>query len=300
MATAYPTEILKLESTAPPCEVRTLADTAVWALIEEAELTPKPGLVDRRGSGAHNDMNLAMLRRSATALRPTFLELARAAHSIELSAELRELLGAIGRQGEATMMRTTAGCNTHRGAIWTLGLLCASAANLASSFAQRSLTAASICHRAASIALLPDSNKERAFAPQGASHGTRAFQLYGVHGARGEAQCGFPHVVDCAIPALHAARAAGVTENAARMNALLAIMTTLDDTCLLHRGGPPALRKAQLGATCVLHSGGAATAAGMHALLDLDRELIALNSSPGGSADLFAAALFLDRLTGGK
>uniref|UniRef100_UPI001F566777 triphosphoribosyl-dephospho-CoA synthase n=3 Tax=unclassified Anaeromyxobacter TaxID=2620896 RepID=UPI001F566777 len=83
-------------------------------------------------------------------------------------------------------------------------------------------------------------------------------------------------------------------EDDARLEALLAVMSTLDDTCLLHRGGPRALQVAQRGAAAALRAGGPGTAAGRAALLALDAELLALNVSPGGSADLLAAVLFLD------
>ncbi len=272
-----------------------LAEAAVWALIAEAELTPKPALVDRRGSGAHRDMNLALLRRSAIALQPTFFALSHAANGVAPSPALREHLGAIGRQGEAHMMQATAGCNTHRGAIWTLGLLCAAASSLA--LAER--TSSTICYRAAHIASLPDGSAPGPNSQQ-ASHGAAALARYGVRGARGEAAAGFPHVLRRALPVLRSTRATGGHEDSARLNALLAIMATLDDTCLLHRGGPLALHTAQRGAQRALQAGGAATTAGMRSLLDLDSELLALNSSPGGSADLLAAALFLDRITGGN
>jgi triphosphoribosyl-dephospho-CoA synthase len=236
-------------------------------------------------------MNLQMLRCSATVLYPTFLELAQASAGVEPSVGLRRVLGALGREGETTMMLATGGCNTHRGAIWTLGLLCAAAAGVAS----RGWSAATICTRAASIARIPESDTLRT-----GSHGALVMELYDARGARGEAEGGFPHVQECALPALRASRAQAANESAARLNALLALMATLDDTCLLYRGGTQALRRAQRGAWRALEAGGLATVAGMRAVLELDRELVALNSSPGGSADLLAAALFLDRLTGGR
>jgi triphosphoribosyl-dephospho-CoA synthase len=119
---------------------------------------------------------------------------------------------------------------------------------------------------------------------------------YGVAGARGEARRGFPHVVGVALPALRAAREAGRTERLARLDALIALIAHVDDTCLLHRGGRAALRDAQAGARAVLAVGGNATAAGRRAVRSLEAALLRHNASPGGSADLFAAALFLDAL----
>ena len=74
-----------------------MSDAAVSALIEEAELTPKPALVDRRGNGAHHDLDLARLRRSARSLQDGFAELARAAAGERPSVRLREQIGRIGQ-----------------------------------------------------------------------------------------------------------------------------------------------------------------------------------------------------------
>ncbi|WP_433696452.1 triphosphoribosyl-dephospho-CoA synthase [Paraburkholderia phenoliruptrix] len=266
-----------------------LAGYAVTALIEEAELTPKPALVDQRGSGAHCDLDLSIMRRSARSLEPTFAALARTGRRRgEPSALLRTELAQIGRAGEQEMLRATGGSNAHRGAIWIVGLLVAGA-SLAETALQ--LDAASICRRAAHIACFPDR-----FAAVTHSHGERVRQRYHVGGARREAQEGFPHVIATGLPALLAARARGIAEDAARVDALLAIMTSLDDTCLLHRAGLAGLHAGQHGARRVLQAGGSSSQAGQAALAALEHELLSLNASPGGAADLLAATLFLDML----
>ena len=107
-----------------------LSTSAVSVLIEEAELTPKPALVDRRSNGAHHDLDLARLQRSARALQDGFSAIARAASRETPSLRLREQLGRIGRDMEQRMMAATDGSNAHRGAIWALGLLVAAAAQL--------------------------------------------------------------------------------------------------------------------------------------------------------------------------
>jgi triphosphoribosyl-dephospho-CoA synthase len=117
-----------------------------------------------------------------------------------------------------------------------------------------------------------------------------------VPGARGEAWGGFPHVVGVALPALRAARAAGHPEQLARLDALVALIANVDDTCLLYRGGRAALRDAQARARAVLADGGSTSVAGQRALQLLEASLLRRRASPGGSADLLAAALFLDNL----
>jgi triphosphoribosyl-dephospho-CoA synthase len=261
-----------------------LATCAVNALLEEAELTPKPGLVDRRGSGAHADLSLDLMRRSARSLFPCFHAIAETSLGRTPGQPLREQLAAIGRDGERAMFAATCGSNSHKGAIWALGLLVAGCVLGPGGEAPQAIAA-----RAAGLARHPDSH-----IPQVAAHGTRVRQKYGVHGATGEAQSGFPHVIGLGLPALARARALGVPEPAARLDALLAIMAELDDTCLLHRGGLAALHAAKRGARQALKAGGASVPSGMRLLLRLDTELLHLNASPGGSADLLAATLFLD------
>ena len=259
-----------------------LATLAVDALIEEAELTPKPALVDQRGPGAHTDLSLSLMRCSARALRSSFELMALASFCQIPNQTLREDLGTIGRWAEQSMLLTTGGANTHRGAIWTLGLLVSAAAMKANS-------PDAVAYTARQLACLPDWS-----APKQQSNGSRVIQRYKVSGARGEAQAGFPHVITIGLPILHRSRQEGSSETQARLDALLAIMASLDDTCLLHRGGFAALNAAQTGAAAVFAAGGTATVQGWEMLQRLDRDLLALSASPGGSADLLAGTLFLD------
>jgi triphosphoribosyl-dephospho-CoA synthase len=142
------------------------------------------------------------------------------------------------------------------------------------------------------LARIPDINRADA-----STHGSQVRLKYGFGGARSEAQAGFPHVVEVGLPALRNSRSCGHSEAHARLDALLAIIATLADTCLLHRGGTASLMAAQLGAAHVLELGGSATAEGGRALLNLHETLMCLWASPGGSADLLAATLFLDLLS---
>jgi len=264
-----------------------MALLAVSALVDEATLTPKPALVDGRGSGAHRDLNLPLMLRSAHSLFPAFVRMAKVAGQGVRGQELREQLASIGRDGEVEMMAATGGSNSHRGAIWTLGLL------IAGALLNGPVDAGSIAERAGAVARIPDR-----WAPKVATHGSSVAARYGIRGARAEAEAGFPHAVDVGLPALRAARGRGLPEAAARLEALLSIMATLEDTCVLHRGGELALEAAREGARAVLATGDLTSKAGQRAYDALERRLLELNASPGGSADLLAATLFLDRLAG--
>lgn len=261
-----------------------LAERASGALIDEACLTPKPGLVDGRGSGAHHDLTLALMERSARALQPTFYALALNSWRRPADIALRQQVGQLGREGEARMMAATQGVNTHRGAIWALGLLVSAAAML-----DDESTAQAVCQTAAALARLPDDRAPRTF-----SKGLRATQRYHVPGAREEAQQAFPHIAQLALPQLRRSRAAGASEAQARLDALMAIMTSLSDTCVLSRAGLAGLEAMRQGARQVLSAGGCGTPEGEQALARLDADMLRLNASPGGAADLLAATLFLD------
>jgi triphosphoribosyl-dephospho-CoA synthase len=277
---------LKLEAVALSLADR-LADLAVDALIDEADLSPKPALVDRRGNGAHSDLHLGLMHASALSLWPAFKEMAEAALQFGVVCQpLREAIGRIGREGEAAMLHTTGGVNTHRGAIWALGLLVVAVA-----LEPAHRTPAAIGLRAARLALIDDRNS-----PVQNSHGAEVAQRYGARGAREQAQLGFPAVLQWGLPQLQRSRATGHGEQNARLDALLAIMTTLGDTCVLYRAGEAGLEAMQRGAQKVLDAGGSASLSGRRCLHELDQQLLSLNASPGGAADLLAACLFIDSL----
>jgi triphosphoribosyl-dephospho-CoA synthase len=265
---------------------RQLADLAVKALIDEAELTPKPGLVDMRSAGCHDNMNIALMRASALSLHDCFASMGTNSFNRQPDRDLRESLALIGRLGEQRMLQVTNGVNTHRGAIWAIGLLIAGAA-----IRGEGATAEQIANTAGHIARFPDRN-----APKKDTNGLRAMRMYGIQGARGEAMNGFPHVIRIGLTVLQEMRVRYVKDEMAKLNALLAIMASLEDSCLLHRGGLGALIMTQQGAQRVLELGGADTEAGWRAYLELEANMHKLHASPGGSADLLAAVLFLDGL----
>lgn len=261
-----------------------LASLACWALVAGAELTPKPGLVDRRGAGPRKERTLALMMRSAEALRPFFQSMAEAArHSLEGLA-LRERLGEIGRTAEEEMYRATGGTNTHKGAIWTMGLLVAAAAS-------GQYLPSRIATDAGSLARFRDR-----FRRDLTTHGGCVFHRHGIRGAMGEAQDGFPHVIDVGLPTLRASRRDGKAENESRICALLAVMASLDDTSVIYHGGEVASATVRAGALSVLTCGGPGTAAGDEALRLFDCKLVRQGISPCGSANLLAAVLFLDVL----
>ncbi|MER6954428.1 triphosphoribosyl-dephospho-CoA synthase [Streptomyces sp. NPDC000618] len=260
-----------------------LAQAAVAALTGQLALAPKPGLPDPRDLAARiTRKDHCGLRWSAKALAPGLAAMAAAARRTgEPTLRLRAELGAIGRCTEHSVGLAGGG---HRGALWTLGLLVAAAA------LEPGARGVEVAATAKRIAAHPDKG-----APRRPSRGASVSAKYGAAGARGEARAGFPHVRR-ALDALAAARKAGADEPAARLDALLTVMSTLQDTELLHTAGPLGLRHVQAGARGVLEAGGTTTPAGRKALAEFDTDLHARAWSPRGSAGLLAGALFVDAL----
>lgn len=253
------------------------------ALVDETLTFPKPGLVSHIDSGSHIDMNAGMLLASAAALEPFFAKLYEAGARGSTMAELRT----IGRAAESAMMRETGGVNTHRGAIFALGLLCA-ASGLASSGASGSL---------GSIVLERWSQDIGSASPDGRSHGAAAHRLFGAGGARAEAAGGFPTLYTTGRPALrHGRIVAPGDEEAARAQCCFALIAVVEDTNLLHRGGREGLGFARAAARTFLERGGIAAPDWRAAARAIHEAFVEQRLSPGGSADLLAATLLVDKL----
>lgn len=261
---------------------------AVVALYDELELAPKPGLVSFVDTGSHRDMDARTFMRSLFALRHAFPTLAQLGAGGAPFAALE----AEGIRAEAQMLRATGGINTHRGAIFTLGLLCAAAGRC---LAQGDTLTANQVRRAL-VAQWGGELAQRAFRARD-SHGSRAARAHGLRSVGVEAAEGFPVLFEVVWPRLRDGLARGLRPQRARLEALFAAMAVLDDTNLVHRGGLAGLRFAQDAARAFLLRGGGDRADAEAQALDMHRAFVAANLSPGGAADLLAAACWLQRVT---
>lgn len=262
-----------------------VADLAYAALIGELETWPKPGLVSPIDSGSHRDMDAEILRCSAVAIRPYFAELVEAGARGAAMGDLR----AVGLRAEAAMLRATGGVNAHRGAIFSLGLICA-AAGAAGPGTDSAEERAEMVGRLWGDAI--------ARAPTSAtSHGGRAARRHGVGGASAEAAAGFPTIRATGLPALRLGRSIAPDDPAAaHVQCFFALLAVLDDTNLLHRGGAAGLTDARTSAAAFLAAGGIGARDWMDRAIGIHRAFVAAGLSPGGCADLLAATLFLAAL----
>ena len=256
------------------------------ALAREALLSPKPGLVDAENNGAHKDMDVALLLTSASVLEPYFMRFA--ARGMQDASRLPEgrlsTIRADGREAERAMFAATGNVNTHKGALFLLGVLCYSAGYC---FANGVLSAQDVCAVGAKLC--------NGITTELGDSAGRAFAHYGARGARGEAEDGFPHVLE-AMHAFRCAREQGATENDAWLVSLLMLIASLEDANVLARCGVTIARELRSRAEKIAlryPAGGASLAGEIRAL---DRDCRVWNASPGGAADLLACAMFLDAL----
>lgn len=260
---------------------------AVHALYDELALYPKPGLVSFVDTGSHADMDARTFLRSLFALRHYFPRIAQ----LGLDGAGFAALQAAGIEAERRMLRATQGINTHRGAIFGLGLLCAAAGAVHRTGVRltvATLREALVGHWGAALA-----DRARALP---ASHGVAAVQRHRVRGANEEAAAGMPVLFEVALPALQRRLDEGHGWREARLEALFHVMAVLDDTNLVHRGGLAGLRDAQAAAREFIAAGGVARAGAQAHAEALHRAFVARRLSPGGAADVLAAACFVHRI----
>ena len=267
-----------------------IAERAHLALLLELQTWPKPGLVSHRDSGAHLDMDAQLFTRSAAAILPFFSELADAGGAGASMARLRE----IGLAAEAAMMAKTGGVNTHRGAIFGLGLLTAAAGRRATLGMDAKCRLGETVRLCWGRAILQGPRSTL-------SHGAIARQRFGAGGAQSEAAQGFPAIYSIALPALrHGRMLSQGNEHAARVQACFALIASLNDTNLLHRGGFEGLAYAQRAAREFLESGGVGEKGWIHRAAAIHQAFIDRRLSAGGSADVLAMSLFVEPFEKGR
>ena len=263
-----------------------IAACAGEALREELAAYPKPGLVSYRDSGSHEDMDADTFLTSMNSLKPHFKSAAMAGSKKASMNELRRQ----GRKAERDMLAATRGINTHRGAIFSLGLICAAAGARA---AEPDATKRKALGRIVAQRWGADILERNAF--EGTSHGQSVFRRYGACGARGEAANGFPHVYRVGLPALRDALKHHPSEKAV-IQCLFTLLARVPDTTLLHRGGMDGLAFCRKAARWFLERGGVNMPDWFEQAEILHGEFIKRRLSGGGVADLLAATLLVHHL----
>lgn len=249
-----------------------VADLAERALRLELDTTPKPGLVDRQDNGAHKDMDYALMSKSISALRPYLTRLAvESAKDID-PAKIKE----IGIEAEKAMLKATGGVNTHKGALFCIGLSVAAASCLAcSTEAVDAYLFKELVSRAASE--IPSAR---------GTHGAEAKRSFKAVGALENARAAYPELFADWLPYYRSLEGDPFRCH----KTLLHIMTTLDDTNILHRRGAEGLAHAEAEAARLLEDFSES------GLSSLNKDFIRENISPGGSADMLSLTIFIESI----
>jgi len=272
-----------------------IGECCISALLSEVSASPKPGLVDRQSNGAHKDMDFITFTDSILAISPYFSRFAEAGSSLgPIDDRALSRLRPLGIECEKAMFRATGGVNTHKGAIFSLGLLSAAAGYC--HHVLYDLSADTVCNTAGAIAAAA----ERDFLlPETAvmTKGLELYKAYGIRGIRGEAASGFRSVRRYALPVMGELLAeGGYSKNDIYLQVLLHLMSHVEDTNVISRCGIDAAEYVKGSAINVLFMGGALTPQGKKELLRMDEEFIKKNISPGGCADLLSVAITLQLL----
>jgi len=261
-----------------------LRNYAMRSLWEELITYPKPGLVSLVDSGSHSDMNAETFKNSIYSLRNYFVQMAEFGMQDANFSTLKHA----GIRAEHLMLAATGGVNTHRGAIFILGLLVAAAGyRYKHSTAYISLGdlvvdlwgSGLLCHRGS-----PN------------SHGAHANHVYGQCGAVKEVLSGYNSVYRFALPVYNSVLANTSCVKLARVQSFFTLMANVIDTNTLHRGGLSGLMFSQNLAKDFLDVGGIYADDWEMAAKEIHIKLVELNISSGGCADLLGASLFIDKV----
>lgn len=249
-----------------------VADLAERALRLELDTTPKPGLVDRQDNGAHKDMDYALMSKSISALRPYLTRLALDSAKDIDPAKIKE----IGIEAEKAMLKATGGVNTHKGALFCIGLSVAAASYLASTTGSvEAYSFKELVSRAASE--IPSAR---------GTHGAEAKRSFKAVGALENARAAYPELFADWLPYYRSLEGDPFRCH----KTLLHIMTTLDDTNILHRRGAEGLAHAEAEAARLLEDFSES------GLSSLNKDFIRENISPGGSADMLSLTIFIESI----
>lgn len=278
-----------------------IVENAIRALLYEVSASPKPGLVDRTNNGAHKDMDfysfvdsaihlVAYFNQIESYLMESYKKQPTSNPSLHPAQEVFEGLVPIGIEAEASMLRATGGVNTHKGAIYALGLL--SCASMECLIGGLPLERKWVLNR---VSQYVAPSIETTFKENRGSktYGQLQYETLGLLGARGEAYHAYPNVQNTALPMLEDALSKGCHFNDSMVHALLGLMSIVRDSNVIGRHDINKLLESQKKAREILEKGSVFSLEGNHAIRAYDTWCIENNVSHGGCADLLAVAVFL-------
>lgn len=278
------------------------ASLAQRAILYEVSTTPKPGLVDRDNSGAHKDMDFFTFMASSSALYKGLYECTMEGLSFE-EEDSTKLLAKIRKPGiacERAMFAATNGVNTHKGIIFSQGILCAVVGKQFSKYGTEKFMIEDICEEVKKVAYdLTEKDFKGIEHKKILTHGERLYMEYGFKGIRGEVESGFSSIQLNAVKVLRNWRVnKQFSMNDLFLDILLNIMADSADTNVVSRGGIESLKYVNRLAEHFVIEGGMLQPDAILKLQSMNKDFVSRNISPGGSADLLAVTIFLGMLEG--
>lgn len=280
------------------------AEYAQRAILYEAVLTPKPGLVDAVNTGSHHDMDIFTFIDSSSNLFKGFYLYAKA--GLECTGSEKELFSAIrkiGIQVEKDMFKATKNINTHKGINFSMGIVLAAAGYylrdkdideniiLAPSDTDKILNTVRVMTEG-----LVKSDFENIKKKEKLTHGERLYVEKGFSGIRGEAERGFPTVEKTSLPRLREIGHSDMSMEQKLLDVLFHLMSISDDSNIINRGGLEGLEFVKSVSKEFLMTGIIFEDGFREKIQEMNNLFVEKNISPGGSADLLSITIFFGML----
>jgi len=272
------------------------------AILFEVSAAPKPGLVDRMNSGAHNDMNFLTFMESSASLGDVFLKCAKKGYEFkgENLKELLPLLRPIGIEAEKRMFKATNGINTHKGIIFSMGCISAVCGYLFREEKSEEFKAEKVCEK---VTLMTEGVSENELKDlhlkEKLTNGEKLFKKHKLKGIRGEVESGFETVRKSGLRELRKlSRKENIGSNDKMIQILISLMCITEDTNIVARHNIAALEYVQKYARQIYLNGGISAPEWKTRVEKMDQTFMEKNISPGGSADLLAVTLMLGMVEG--
>ena len=266
------------------------------AMLDEVFTTPKPGLVDCYSNGAHTDMDLRTFQKSADVITPYLIQMCETgAYSPKLNADTFAEIREIGMEAEKAMYQATGGVNTHKGMIFSMGIMAASAGYCISHgyqmtentlfFLEQKLVRDTLLKE---MRVLRETEQELQ-----TTNGENLYRRTGIEGIRGEAVSGYESVRKHALPVFYRGMKDGRDYNCVKLQTLFSLMKWVQDSNIGSRRGEQTLEMVHRCADTFLKNGGAYQKDAVEQLKQMDAFFIVENISAGGCADLLAVTIFV-------
>ncbi|MDD2979970.1 MAG: triphosphoribosyl-dephospho-CoA synthase CitG [Hespellia sp.] len=266
------------------------------AMLDEVFTTPKPGLVDCYSNGAHTDMDLRTFQKSADVITPYLIQMCETgAYSPKLIADTFAEIREIGMEAEKAMYQATGGVNTHKGMIFSMGIMAASAGYCISHgyqmtentlfFLEQKLVRDTLLKE---MRVLRETEQELQ-----TTNGENLYRRTGIEGIRGEAVSGYESVRKHALPVFYRGMKDGRDYNCVKLQTLFSLMKWVQDSNIGSRRGEQTLEMVHRCADTFLKNGGAYQRDAVEQLKQMDAFFIVENISAGGCADLLAVTIFV-------